>query len=290
MSSEQKIRSKIASIKNTKKITKAMELVAASKMRKAQEQMQRSKPYAKKMRGMISHLAACSPEYRHPYLTTNERVDRVGLIIVSTDRGLCGGLNINLFKEILRWIQKWKEQKVEVDLCIIGQKAQHFFQRVDCNIVAVSTKIGDTPSVGDLIGAVKVMLDSYDEGKIGELHVATNEFINTMTQKPQIDRLLPIDISEDQAKETQAGHWDYIYEPEAKSLLDYVFRRYIESLVYQSVVENISCEQAARMLAMKNATDNADDLIGEFQLIYNKARQASITQEISEIVSGAEAV
>lgn len=290
MSSARDIRNKISGIKNTKKITKAMELVAASKMRKAQEQMERSKPYANKMRQVVRHLARSKPEYQHTYLTKNENFSRVGLIMVSTDRGLCGSLNINLFKSAVKQMQQWQDNDIDTDMCVIGHKGQTFFQRFGANIEAVSDKIGDSPGVSDLVGVVKVMLNAFEEGQIGEVYIGANQFINTMSQKPYIEKLLPVEPAEDDEADAQEGTWDYIYEPEAKSLLDHVLRRYIESLVYQAVVENISCEQAARMIAMKNATDNADDIINDLQLAYNKARQAAITQEISEIVSGAGAV
>jgi len=293
MSSARDIRNKISGIKNTKKITKAMELVAASKMRKSREQMEKSKPYAEKIRRVVQHLAKSQHEYQHPYLTQPESVERVGIIVVSTDRGLCGSLNINLFKSVIKQMQQWSEQNVDCDLCIVGHKAQTFFGRYDANIQAVSEKVGDRPSVQDLVGVVKVMLDAYEENTIQRLYIGANQFVNTMTQRPYIEQLLPIEQHDEVSEEetaAQQGRWDYIYEPESKGLLDFVLRRYIESLVYQAVVENIGCEQAARMMAMKNASDNADEIINDLELAYNKARQAAITREISEIVSGAEAV
>lgn len=280
------IRTKIGSIKNTQKITSAMEMVAASKMRKAQDRMEATKPYAEKIRSVIHHLAMGHTEYRHPYMSERE-VKRVGFIIVSTDRGLCGGLNTNLFKEALKSMQAWQQQDVDLDLCLVGSKAGAFFNRFGGNVVAKKANLGDAPTNNDLIGSVKVMLDAFDEGRIDRLYLVHNEFVNTMTQQPNINQLLPLEKSEE--KELK-HHWDYIYEPDAKELLDVLLVRYIESQVYQGVVDNLACEQASRMVAMKAATDNAGDIIEELQLIYNKARQAAITQEISEIISGASAV
>ncbi len=279
-------RVKINSIKNTQKITRAMEMVAASKMRKAQDRMRASRPYAEKMRNVVGHLANAHPEYRHSYMQERD-VRRVGIIIISSDRGLCGGLNTNLFKAVIGTMKEWHDQRVEIDLCTIGNKANAFFSRLGGNIVSQAAQLGDRPQIADLIGTVKVMLDAYEEGKIDRLLVGYNEFVNTMTQQPQVEQLLPIKPAED---EELKHHWDYLYEPEAKEVLDALLTRYIESLVYQGVVENLACEQAARMVAMKAASDNAGSLIDELQLIYNKARQAAITQEISEIVSGAAAV
>ncbi|MDE1464062.1 F0F1 ATP synthase subunit gamma [Spartinivicinus poritis] len=280
------IRTQIASIKNTQKITSAMEMVAASKMRKAQDRMQHSRPYALRIREVVGHIANSTPEYRHAYMTDRE-VKRVGFIVVSTDRGLCGGLNINLFKKTVNEMKAWDDKGVEVDLCLVGSKAGAFFRHFGGNIEALINGLGDTPSPSDLVGGVKVMLDAYDEGKIDRLFLVYNQFVNTMTQKPHTEQLLPLKPIEDKALK---HHWDYIYEPDAKELLDGLLVRYIESQVYQAVVENNACEQAARMVAMKSATDNAGELIGELQLVYNKARQAAITQEISEIVGGAAAV
>lgn len=280
------IRTKIGSIKNTQKITSAMEMVAASKMRKAQDRMEATKPYAEKIRGVIGHLAMGHTEYKHHYIIERE-VKRVGFIIVSTDRGLCGGLNTNLFKSALKSMQEIQEQEVEIDLCLIGSKAAGFFNRFGGNVVAKTSGLGDAPTVTDLIGTVKVMLDAFDEGRIDRLFLVHNEFVNTMTQEPKVHQLLPVEKhEEDELKH----HWDYIYEPDAKEILDVLLVRYIESQVYQGVVDNIACEQASRMVAMKAATDNAGDIIDELQLIYNKARQAAITQEISEIIGGAAAV
>jgi len=287
MASGKEIRTKIASIKSTQKITRAMEMVAASKMRKAQDRMRRSRPYAEKIRAVIGHLAHAHPEYKHPYMIPRE-VKRIGIITVSSDRGLCGGLNTNLFKLTVSSMKQWQDNGVEIDICTIGNKGASFFKRLGGNIVAQPTNLGDSPSLEDLIGAVKVMLDAYNDSKIDQLFVGYNHFINTMTQKPTVQQLLP--IMADDEDEKLVHHWDYIYEPESQEVLDGLLMRYLESLVYQSVVENIASEQAARMVAMKSASDNAGNLIDEFQLAYNKARQAAITQELSEIVAGAAAV
>ncbi|OOZ39380.1 F0F1 ATP synthase subunit gamma [Solemya pervernicosa gill symbiont] len=287
MASGKEIRTKIKSVQNTQKITRAMEMVAASKMRKAQDRMTATRPYAENIRRVIGHLAQAHPEYSHSYMVARE-VKRVGVIIVSTDRGLCGGLNTNLFKAGVTALKDWQEQGVEVDLCTIGSKGFGFFKRVGGNIVSEVSQLGDSPRLEELIGTVKVMLDAFNKGEIDQLHVVYNRFVNTMSQDAQVEQLLPI-----KAEELQEGlkhHWDYIYEPDAKDVLDQLLMRYVESIVYQGVVENIACEQAARMVAMKAASDNAGDLIGELQLAYNKARQAAITQELSEIVAGAAAV
>ena len=286
MSGAKEIRTKIASIKSTQKITKAMQMVAASKMRRAQERMQATRPYAEKIQNVISHLAHAHPEYHHPFLAERE-VRRVGVIIVSTDRGLCGGLNINLFKQVIAAMKHWHTDSFEIDLTLIGSKSNAFFKRLGGNVVATAVGLGDAPSIIELIGTVKVMLDAYAEARIDRLYVAYNKFVNTMTQQPVLDQLIPVQGGEDKELES---HWDYIYEPDSKPVMDALMIRYIESLVYQGVVDNLACEQAARMVAMKSATDNADSLIEELQLIYNKARQAAITQEISEIVGGAAAV
>jgi F-type H+-transporting ATPase subunit gamma len=280
------IRNQIKSVKNTQKITRAMEMVAASKMRKAQDRMQASRPYAEKIRSVISHLAHAHPEYKHTYMQDRE-VKRVGFIVVSSDRGLCGGLNSNLFRANLRELRQWNEKNIEIDMCTVGTKATGYFRRLGSKIVADAGHLGDAPEIEDLIGTVKVMLDAFDNGTIDRLYVVYNKFVNTMTQEPRIDQLLPIKKSDDQELE---HHWDYIYEPEAKEVLTDLLTRYIESLVYQALVENISCEQAARMVAMKAASDNAGNMIDDLELVYNKARQAAITQELSEIVSGAAAV
>ncbi|SFF78236.1 F0F1 ATP synthase subunit gamma [Neptunomonas qingdaonensis] len=281
------IKTQIASIGSTRKITSAMEMVAASKMRKAQDRMHSSRPYARSIRGVIQHLSKSNPEYKHLYMQERE-VKRVGYIIVATDRGLCGGLNVNAFKKAMLSMKEFNDKGVEIDVCALGSKAVSFFKTYGGNVVAAKTHLGDQPEVTDLIGAVKVMLDSFSEGKLDRLYVVANTFVNTMTQNPQVEQVLPLKTEDDEA--LLNNHWDYIYEPDAKELLNGLLMRYVESEVYQAVVENNACEQAARMLAMKSATDNAGDLIDELQMIYNKARQAAITQEISEIVSGAAAV
>ncbi len=280
------IRGKIKSVKNTQKITRAMEMVAASKMRKAQERMQATRPYAEKMRNVIGHLAYAHPEYKHPYLKERD-AKRVGFIIISTDRGLCGGLNTNLFKAAVRALRESRDGGLEIEVATIGNKAEQFFKRIKANLVGHIGHLGDAPKITDLIGTVKIMLDAYNEGRIDRLYLVHNDFVSTMTQAPRTLQLLPIQPVED---ESLKHHWDYLYEPEAKDVLDELLMRYVESLVYQGVVENLACEQAARMVAMKAASDNAGDIIDDLQLIYNKARQAAITQEISEIVSGAAAV
>jgi F-type H+-transporting ATPase subunit gamma len=280
------IRNQIGSIKSTQKITSAMEMVAASKMRKAQERMQATRPYAEKMRQVIGHIAKSNKDYRHPFMVERE-VKRVGYIVVSSDRGLCGGLNANVFKLLVREMRDWKEKGVATDLCAIGQKGASFFRNYGGNVIAALTHLGDDPSAETLIGNVKVMLDAFREGKIDRLYLVSNEFVNTMTQMPKAEQLLPLPEG---TEEDIGRQWDYIYEPDARPILDGLLPRFIESQVYQGVVENLACEQAARMIAMKSATDNAGDIIDELQLVYNKARQAAITQEISEIVSGAASV
>mgnify|MGYP006274358289 FL=1 len=280
------IRNQIGSIKSTQKITSAMEMVAASKMRKAQERMQATRPYAEKMRQVIGHIAKSNKDYRHPFMQERE-VNRVGYIVVSSDRGLCGGLNTNTFKLLVREMREWKQKGVETDICALGQKGASFFRNYGGKVVAAVTHLGDNPSANELIGSVKVMLDAFEEGKIDRLYLVSNEFVNTMTQSPTSLQLLPLPEGEDE----DVGHqWDYLYEPDSRPILDGLLPRYIESQVYQGVVENLACEQAARMIAMKSATDNAGGIIDELQLAYNKARQAAITQEISEIVSGAASV
>ncbi|MGD8977685.1 MAG: F0F1 ATP synthase subunit gamma [Gammaproteobacteria bacterium] len=281
------IRTQIKSIQNTQKITKAMEMVAASKMRKAQDRMEASRPYAEEIRKVIGHLRMANPDFKPPLLFAREEVRRVGYIIVSTDRGLCGGLNANLFRMLLRDISDWQKQGVEVDICLMGRKARQFFRRVQVNVVAAVTDLGDIPHVRDLIGTIQVMLDGYREGTLDRVFIAHNEFINTMSQKPAVRTLIPVEVGDQEELQT---HWDYIYEPDSLELLPGVLARYIESQVYRAAVENVSCEMAARMVAMKSATDNAGTLIDDLKLAYNKARQAAITQELSEIVGGAAAV
>lgn len=286
MASGKEIRTKIGSIKNTQKITSAMQMVAASKMRRAQERMETGKPYANHIRSVVGHLAHANPEYRHEYMRDRE-VKKVGYIVVSSDRGLCGGLNVNLFKAVVRHSKEWADKGVNGEFCLVGAKGAGFFKSVGAKIVASVRDVGDKPSVTSLIGSIKVMLDAFTEGRIDKLFVCSNEFVNTMTQMPKVQQLLPLKPT----KDIQRKHsWDYLYEPGAQVLLDGLLVRYIETQVFQAVVENGACELASRMVAMKSATDNAGELIGDLQLAYNKARQAAITQELSEIVSGAAAV
>ena len=287
MAGAREIRTKIKSIQNTRKVTKALEMVSASKIRKAQELMRASRPYARLMRQVIGHIARANTEYKHPFLVERTEVSHVGYIVLSTDRGLCGGLNSNLFRTLLGEMRAWQEKGVEVDVVCIGAKATAFFKRLKVNNVGSISHLGEKPHAGQLIGAIKVMLDSYMEGRVDRVFLAYNDFVNTMVQKQALDQLLPLVPSED----LEATHsWDYLYEPGAPEIMDHVLKRYLESLVYQAVVENLASEHAARMVAMKSASDNANKLIGELTLVYNKARQAAITQEISEIVSGAAAV
>jgi F-type H+-transporting ATPase subunit gamma len=287
MSIAKEVRSKISSIKNTQKITRAMEMVAASKMRKAQERMQHAKPYAKKILEVIGHVASSHLEYQHPYLQTRE-VKRVGYIVVTSDRGLAGGLNTNLLKTVITDIKNWRDKNVEVSLCLVGSKAGAFFKRIGGKVLGQATHLGDAPTVADLVGVVRIMLDAFLDGSIDVLYLCSNEFVNTMQQNPTIQQLLPVVPSESPKLK---HYWDYIYEPDnAKVLLEKLLTRYIESQVYRGVIENIASEQAARMVAMKSATDNAGELISDLQLIYNKARQAAITQELTEIVAGAAVV
>ncbi|CRL46780.1 ATP synthase gamma chain [Sodalis glossinidius str. 'morsitans'] len=287
MAGAKEIRSKIVSVQNTQKITKAMEMVAASKMRKTQERMASSRPYAETMRKVIGHLALGNLEYKHSYLDERD-VKRVGYLVVATDRGLAGGLNINLFKKLLADMKEWNGKGVETELALIGSKAVSFFNSVGSKVVAQVTGMGDNPMLSELIGPVKVMLQAYDEGRLDKLYIVSNKFVNTMSQVPQILQILPLPPAEE--ADLKIKSWDYLYEPDPKTLLDTLLRRYVESQVYQGVVENLASEQAARMVAMKAATDNGGSLIKELQLVYNKARQTSITQELTEIVSGAAAV
>lgn len=286
MSGAKEIRGKIKSIKNTQKITKAMEMVAASKMRRAQDRMAASRPYAEKMRNVICHLSHAHAEIKHPFMIERE-VKRVGYIVVTSDRGLCGGLNVNLFKKTIADMKVHHDNGVEIDVVPVGRKAVEYFKRQNANIVAEASQLGDKPHINDLIGSVKVMLDAFSEGKIDALYLVSNEFVNTMTQQASVQQVLPVSGPSD--KELK-HHWDYIYEPDSKEVLDGLLMRFVESQVYQGVVENIACEMSARMVAMKSATDNAGDIISNLETIYNKARQAAITQEISEIVAGASAV
>jgi F-type H+-transporting ATPase subunit gamma len=286
MAGAKEIRTKISSIKSTQKITKAMEMVAASKMRRAQERMRAARPYAEKIRRVIGHIRAASPDYRHPF-TVERAVKSVGMVIISTDRGLCGGLNTNLFKAVLLQLREYQAQGVEVQLTLIGSKGLGFFRRLKLPVVSSITHLGDKPHLADLIGTVKVQLDLYLEGKIDRLLVVHNRFVNTMSQKAETLQLLPALVQD--AGDLQ-DRWDYIYEPSAAELLEGYMTRYVESQVYQAAVENVACEMASRMVAMKSASDNAGKLIDELQLIYNKARQAAITKELAEIVGGAAAV
>ncbi len=287
MSGGKEITSKIKSVENTKKVTSALEMVSASKIRKSQALMTATRPYAQMMRRIIGHLGKANPEYRHPFTIAHDEVKKVGYIVVSTDRGLCGGLNSNLFKLVLRNMADWKGKGAEISMVTLGKKASSFFRNVKVEIAAHASNLGEQPQIGDLIGVIKTMLDAYREKQVDQVYIVYNDFINTMSQKPTIEQLLPLPATEDEAV---ADIWDYIYEPDAESLLDSVLIRYIEALVYQAVLENLASEHAARMIAMKSATDNATDLIADLKLAYNKARQAAITQEISEIVSGAAAV
>ena len=286
MANLKEIRTKIGSVKNTQKITKAMEMVAASKMRRTQQRMEQTRPFADRIRTVIGHLYKANPEYRHPFLYERE-AKRVGYIVITSDRGLCGGLNVNEFRILLKDMREWQEKGIDVDLCLIGAKGVQFFRNLDVNVVGATTHIGEDPRVADLIGAVTIMLDAFVDGSIDRLFMVHNAFINTMSQKPEIKTLIPVETMD---ADDLSAHWDYIYEPDAVELLDDVLSRYIESQVYRGMVENVACEMAAKMVAMKSATDNAGKMIDELQLDYNKARQADITQEISEIVGGAAAV
>ncbi|MEY1660662.1 F0F1 ATP synthase subunit gamma [Isoalcanivorax beigongshangi] len=290
MAGAKEVRTKIASVQSTRKITRAMEMVAASKMRRAQERMAASKPYATHIRNVIAHLANAETEYRHPYLRERE-VKKVAYIVVSSDRGLCGGLNVNLFKALVRDARQWSEQGVQVQYAAVGSKAIGFFRSFGGNLVSTVSGLGDTPHLGDLVGSIKVLADAFEAGEVDRVYLVYNEFVNTMTQSPLVQQLLPLKSGdESDFKKPTGQRWDYIYEPSAQVLIDGLLKRFVESQVYQGVVENNACEQAARMVAMKAATDNAGDLIRDLQLLYNKARQAAITQEINEIVSGAAAV
>ena len=287
MAGAKEIRTKIKSVQSTRKITKAMEMVSAAKMKRAQDRMRAARPYVLRALQIALHLAKANTEYKHPFLSERDNVKRVGYIVVSTDRGLCGGLNSNLFRKLLAEIRGWQEKNVEVDIVAIGTKANAFFKRLKVNLVGSTSHLGERPKIEQLIGVIKIMLDSYGAGKIDRLILAYNDFVNTMTQKPTLDQLLPLPPSETLAT---AHDWDYLYEPDAESVLEHVLTRYIESLVYQATLENLASEHAARMVAMKSASDNATKAIDSLTLVYNKARQAAITQEISEIVSGAAAV
>ncbi len=287
MPGSKEIRTKIKSVQNTRKITKAMEMVAASKMRKAQERMRTARPYAEKIRNVAAHLSQANPEYRHPFLVARDSVKRIGIIVISTDKGLCGGLNTNILRLAMNKMKEWETEGEEIEVCAIGNKALGFMQRLGANIVSNVTGLGDKPQMEKLIGAVKIMLDGYTQDRFDRLMIFSTRFINTMKQEPTMEQLLPLSGDALGAPE---GTWDYIYEPDAKAVLEQVLTRYIESLIYQAVAENIASEQSARMVAMKAASDNAATVIDELTLIYNKSRQASITKELSEIVAGAAAV
>ncbi|AMJ56372.1 MULTISPECIES: F0F1 ATP synthase subunit gamma [Stenotrophomonas] len=287
MASGREIKTKIKSVQNTRKVTRALEMVSASKIRKAQDRMKTSRPYAQAMKQVIGHLAQASTDFQHPFLVEREQVKRVGYIVISSDRGLAGGLNNNLFRKTVAEMRGWQDKGAEIDVVTVGQKAGAFFRRVNVNMAASVANIGDQPKLETLIGVIKVMLDAFTEGKVDRVYLVYNRFINTMTQKASFDQLLPLPASE---KQVASHDWDYLYEPDAATVLEHVITRYIESLVYQAVLENVASEHAARMVAMKAASDNANKMIGTLQLVYNKARQAAITQEISEIVSGAAAV
>ena len=286
MASGKEIRTKIASVKSTQKITKAMEMVAASKLRRTQQRMAASRPYAERVRTVVGHLSEANPDYRHPYLVTRD-IKRVGYIIITTDRGLTGSLNVNTFRAVLQDLRKWQQQGIEADLCIIGAKGIAYFRRLKVNIVATTSYLGEAPKLADLIGAITVMTDAYKEGKIDRLFFVHSVFVNMMSQRPEISTLLPVEAID---KETLQKHWDYIYEPDARSLVEVALTRYLESQVYRGAVENVACEMASKMVAMKAATENAGKFIASLQLQYNKARQAAITREIAEIVGGAAAV
>lgn len=287
MASGREIKTKIKSVQNTRKVTRALEMVSASKIRKAQDRMKASRPYARAMKQVIGHLAQANSEYQHPFLVERKEIKRVGYIIVSSDRGLAGGLNNNLFRKTLGEVRQWQDKGAEVDVVTIGQKASAFFRRIKVDMLASVTHLGDRPQLEQLVGVVKVMLDAYSSGKVDRVYLVYNDFVNTMTQRAAFDQLLPLPASDTPITNHD---WDYLYEPDAATVLEHVLTRYVESLVYQAVLENVASEHAARMVAMKSASDNATKLIGDLQLVYNKARQAAITQEISEIVGGAAAV
>ena len=289
MPGSKEIRNKIKSVQNTRKITKAMEMVAASKMRKAQERMRAGRPYGEKIRAICANLSHANPEYRHPFLTPHGDLKRVGLVVVTTDKGLCGGLNTNLLRMILLKMREWSDQKIESQVVAIGNKGLGFFSRAGAKVVSHVTHLGDAPHLEQLIGPLKVQLDAFTNGEVDAVYLCYNKFINTMKQEPQMLQLLP--LTDDRLDRTDPAHdWDYVYEPDAATVLDDLLLRYVESVIYQAVAENMSCEQSARMVAMKAASDNAKKVIDDLQLTYNKARQAAITKELSEIVGGAAAV
>jgi F-type H+-transporting ATPase subunit gamma len=286
MPSGKEIRTQIASVKSTQKITNAMQMVAASKLRRTQQRMEASRPYAERIRTVIGHLSEANPDYHHPFLDKRE-VKRVGHIIMSTDRGLCGSLNVNLFRHVVADLRQWRDKGIESDLCLVGAKALAYFRRLNVNIVAATSNLGEIPKVADLVGTITTMTDAYQKGEIDRVFLVYNDYVNTMSQKPRIDTLLPVEPID---KAELQEHWDYIYEPEARDLLVHVLTRYIETQVYRAAVENVACEMASKMVAMKAATENAGKFIDALALQYNKARQATITREIAEIVGGAAAV
>ena len=287
MPGAKEIRTKIKSVKNTQQITRAMEKVAMSKMRKAQDRMARARPYAEQIRAVLGHLVQANLEYRHPFTQPREQVKRVAFLVVSSDRGLAGGLNMNVFRATVRAVREWQDKGVQVDMALVGNKAVSFFKRIGGKVLATTTQLGDQPKVDQLLGTIKVLSDAYRDGGVDRVYLVSNVFVNTMTQRPTVQQLLPV---EPVKSDGLLSHWDYIYEPDAKELVDTVLQRYVESQVYQGVIENMACEQSARMVAMKSASDNAGKIISQLQLSYNKARQANITKELSEIVGGAAAV
>jgi F-type H+-transporting ATPase subunit gamma len=294
MAGMKEIRGKIKSVQNTRKITKAMEMVAASKMRRAQERMRSARPYADKVRAIASHMSRANPEYRHPFMVENKGANAAGLILVTTDKGLCGGMNTNILRASLNKIKELDQSGVKIEASAIGGKGLGFLTRLKAQVVSQVTQLGDTPHLEKLIGAIKVQLDLYSEGKINAVYLAYTRFVNTMKQEAVIEQLLPLSVDDLHAKdedgETPKTSWDYIYEPDAQTVVDELLVRYVEALVYQAVAENMASEQSARMVAMKAASDNAKTVINELQLVYNKSRQAAITKELSEIVGGAAAV
>lgn len=293
MAGSKEIRTKIKSVENTRKITRAMEMVAASKMRKAQERMRAARPYAEKIRQVAAHLSHANPEYKHPFLIKRAQIKNVGVIVITSDKGLCGGLNTNILRQVVSQMKVWDGEAKKVSVCSIGNKGFSFMTRIGTDVKSHLTGLGDAPRIANLVGAVKVMLDAYTAGEIDAIYIAYNDFVNTMKQEPKMRMLLPLSddqLSGDQLQTKSTIMWDYIYEPESKSVIDELLRRYVESLVYNAVTENQASEQSARMVAMKAASDNAKEVIGELKLVYNKARQAAITKEISEIVGGAAAV
>ncbi|MDR4651471.1 MAG: F0F1 ATP synthase subunit gamma [Nitrosomonas sp.] len=292
MAGSREIRNKIKSVKNTQKITRAMEMVAASKMRKAQERMKKARPYGEKIRNVAAHMSKANTEYRHPFLIERDTVKRIGIIVVTSDKGLCGGLNTNVLRRALSEMRKWQTEGEEIEVCCIGNKGLGFMSRIRANIISQVTGLGDTPDMERLIGAVKVVLDGYTEDRFDRVYILYNRFVNTMKQEPVMEKLLPLSDDKMQlgSESSSKVTWDYIYEPEAKPVIDDVMVRYVEALIYQAVTENMASEQSARMVAMKAASDNAGNVIDELTLIYNKSRQAAITKELSEIVGGAAAV